>query len=107
MTKLHLVEVVLGVYAILLAVGGVIGYTKAGSRPSLIAGILSAFLAFMSLLITPTNPRLGLGTAAVVALALAGFFGYRFFTKTRKFMPAGLLAVVSVVVLVLALACMP
>jgi uncharacterized membrane protein (UPF0136 family) len=107
MTTLQLVEVVLGVYALLLAVGGVIGYTKAGSRPSLIAGIMSAFLAFMALLITPTNPRLGLGTAAVVALALAGLFGYRFFAKSRKFMPAGLLAIMSVIVLVLAIVCMP
>ncbi len=106
MTTLQIFEVVLGVYALLLAVGGVIGYTKAGSRPSLIAGLLSAFAAFVALLITPSNPRFGLAAAALVALVLAGFFGYRFVAKTRKFMPAGLLAVLSVLVLVFALVCM-
>jgi uncharacterized membrane protein (UPF0136 family) len=34
---------------------------------------------------------------------LAVFFGYRFVVKTRKFMPAGLLAIVSVAVLAVAM----
>src|SRR5271166_2977546 len=92
-------QIALGVYAVLLAVGGVIGYTKAGSRPSLIAGSASAVAALLALGLSFQNPALGMGLGALIALLLAVFFGYRFAVKTRKFMPAGLLAVVSVIVL--------
>src|SRR5271166_3097442 len=95
-------QVVMGVYAVLLAVGGIIGYTKAGSRPSLIAGLASAVAALLSLMLSLQNTTWGMGLGAVVAILLAVFFGYRFVVKTRKFMPAGLLAVVSVVVLAVA-----
>ena len=37
--------ITLGIYAVLLGVGGIIGFVKAGSRPSLIAGLISAVLA--------------------------------------------------------------
>ncbi len=93
-------QIALGVYAVLLAVGGVIGFTKAGSKPSLIAGLGSAVAALIALILTSQNPSLGMGLGALVAILLAGFFGYRFAVKTRKFMPAGLLAVVSLIVLV-------
>jgi len=95
-------QIALGVYAVLLAVGGVIGYTKAGSRPSLIAGLASALAAFLALVLSLQNPSWGMGLGALVAILLAIFFGYRFAVKTRKFMPAGLLAVVSVAVLAVA-----
>ncbi len=92
-------QIVLGVYAVLLAVGGVIGYTKAGSRPSLIAGLASAVAALIALVLSFLSSDWGLGLGALLAILLAVFFGYRFAVKTRKFMPAGLLAVVSLIVL--------
>jgi uncharacterized membrane protein (UPF0136 family) len=99
MTSLIVGRISLAVYAVLLAVGGVIGYTKAGSRPSLIAGSASAVAAVLALVLSFQNPGLGMGLGALVAILLAVFFGYRFAVKTRKFMPAGLLAVVSLIVL--------
>ena len=96
-------QVILGVYAVLLGVGGIIGYTKAGSRPSLIAGLGSALAALFALMLSLQNTRWGMGLGALLAILLAAFFGYRFAVKTRKFMPAGLLAVVSVVVLAVTL----
>jgi uncharacterized membrane protein (UPF0136 family) len=103
MISLTAVRVALGVYAVLLAVGGAVGYLKAGSRPSLWAGLGSALASLLALLISLYDARWGMGLAALIALLLAGFFGYRFLVKTRKFMPAGLLAVLSVAMLVLAL----
>jgi len=99
MISLTACQTVLGVYALLLAVGGVIGYTKAGSRPSLIAGILSALATLAAIFLTTVNPQLGLAIGAVLALLLTGFFGSRF-AKTRKFMPGGMMAVVSVLALI-------
>jgi uncharacterized membrane protein (UPF0136 family) len=92
-------QVTLGLYAILLALGGVIGYLKAGSRPSLIAGTLSALLAALALGLSAGNTRWGVPLGLILSISLFVLFGYRYAVKTRKFMPAGLLAIVSLVVL--------
>src|SRR5271166_6696996 len=41
--------ITLGIYTVLLGVGGLIGYLKAGSRASLIAGSISALVAVAAL----------------------------------------------------------
>jgi uncharacterized membrane protein (UPF0136 family) len=92
-------QVTLGIYALLLAVGGVIGYVKAGSRPSLIAGSISALAALLALGLSIGNNRWGVPLGLMLSIALFVLFGYRYAVKTRKFMPSGLLAVASLVVL--------
>jgi uncharacterized membrane protein (UPF0136 family) len=92
-------QATLAIYALLLAVGGVIGYVKAGSRPSLIAGSISALAALLALGLSLGNNRLGVPLGLILAVALFVLFGYRYAVKTRKFMPSGLLAVASLVVL--------
>ena len=92
-------QVTLAIYALLLAVGGVIGYVKAGSRPSLIAGVISALAALLALGLSLGNNRLGVPLGLILSIALFVLFGYRYAAKTRKFMPSGLLAVASLVVL--------
>jgi uncharacterized membrane protein (UPF0136 family) len=96
-------QVALGVYAVLLAVGGIMGYVKAGSKPSLVAGVVSAVLALSCLVVMNTNQALGLGLGAVLAALMLVVFGARF-AKSRKFMPGGLLTAMSLFVLVLVVA---
>lgn len=91
-------QATLGVYAVLLAVGGVMGYVKAKSRPSLIAGIGSAVAAIATLAAVRLAPAVGYPLGALLAVALLGFFGPRF-ARSRKFMPAGLMAILSLIVL--------
>lgn len=90
--------VVLLVYAVLMLVGGVIGYRAAGSKASLIAGAISSAFLFAAYADSRSNPQRGFALAAVVALLLAINFGIRF-AKTGNFMPPGMLMAVSVLAL--------
>ncbi len=93
-------QIVLLVYALLMVVGGVMGYVKGGSRPSLIAGAVSGLLLFVALFISRSSPVAGLWIGAVVSLLLCITFAMRL-AKTGTFMPSGMLLMVSVVALVL------
>jgi uncharacterized membrane protein (UPF0136 family) len=92
-------QITLGVYAVLLAIGGLIGYFKAGSRPSLIAGLLSSVVAFTALGLSIGNSRWGVPLGLLLSIVLFILFAYRYAAKTGKFMPSGLLAVLSLIVL--------
>jgi uncharacterized membrane protein (UPF0136 family) len=92
-------QITLGIYAVLLAVGGLIGYFKAGSRPSLIAGLTSAVAAAIALGLSAANNRFGVALGLLLSSVLFVLFGYRYAIKTGKFMPSGLLAVFSLLVL--------
>jgi len=81
-------------YASLVAAGGIIGYLKAGSTASLGMGLIFASVlaygAYQSSQ-NPDNYLVVLGASAI----LAGVMGNRFY-NTGKFMPAGLVATMSV-----------
>jgi len=80
-------------YAAAVAAGGVVGYVKAGSVPSLGAGLLfGTLLGFGAYQLSgdPNNYYLTLGTSSV----LGGIMGMRFL-NSGKFMPPGLIAVMS------------
>lgn len=89
-------RVALAVYAVLLGMGGAIGYLKAGSRPSLIAGSLSAVVSLIALGLSYRGPE-GFWLGLALGVAMLVVFGMRF-AKTRKFMPSGLLIVASLAV---------
>jgi uncharacterized membrane protein (UPF0136 family) len=82
-------------YAILALVGGVIGYTQAGSRMSLISGIVSGLLLLLGVVLAAQGSPAGLWLARGVALVLVIVFVGRL-VKTKKFMPAGLMVITGV-----------
>jgi uncharacterized membrane protein (UPF0136 family) len=84
-------NIVLWVYIVLLVIGGLIGFLKAGSKVSLIMSV--AFAAVLSLCAAQVifQPYM----ADVVLAALLVVFGIRL-TKTKKFMPSGLMLILTV-----------
>ena len=88
------------IYGILLLVGGIFGYTKAKSKPSLISGLISGLLLLISGVLQWQQITVGLIVAQVLTLVLAIVFAIRLW-KTRKFMPAGFMLVLSVATLVI------
>jgi uncharacterized membrane protein (UPF0136 family) len=90
------------VFGILTIVGGVIGYVKAGSTASIIAGAISGIALLVAAFLLPGNVALGLILAGVVSVALAGRF-IPAFMHTGKVMPAGLMAVLSAIGVIMAI----
>ncbi|MFN3690678.1 MAG: TMEM14 family protein [Fimbriimonadales bacterium] len=96
-------QIVLLLYAIIIAAGGVMGYVQAQSTVSLVNGLIAAALLLLGLGLSFRNPVAGFGLSAVVALALGVFFAYRFFT-TGKWMPGGVTMILSAIALATMLA---
>jgi uncharacterized membrane protein (UPF0136 family) len=90
------------VFGGLTIVGGIIGYVKAGSLPSIIAGAITGVLLLIAGSLLSSNRSIGLATGFVVSLLLAAQFVPKFI-RTGKVMPAGLMSVLSVIGVVVAL----
>jgi uncharacterized membrane protein (UPF0136 family) len=90
------------VFGLLTIVGGVIGFVKAGSTASIIAGSISGIALIVAAYLLPGNVVLGLAIAGLVSILLAGRF-IPAFLKTGQAMPAGLMSLLSVIGLVLAI----
>lgn len=87
------------VFGLLTIAGGVVGFVKAGSTPSLIAGSITGVLLLVAAFLLPTHQLAGLIIGLLVSLLLAAQFVPKFF-RTGKVMPAGIMSVLSVVALV-------
>lgn len=79
-------------YAAVVSVGGIIGFIKAGSGMSLAAGLLFGLLAAVGAYLN--NTWLSLGTSGTLSVVM----GLRFI-NSWKFMPAGLMTLISVLML--------
>jgi uncharacterized membrane protein (UPF0136 family) len=89
---------VLWVYIILLIAGGIMGFVKAGSKVSLITSLVfAAALAMFAAGIVPWSFG-----ADVLLLVLLVVFVIRYI-KVKKFMPAGLMAALTMAALALRL----
>ncbi|MBK7993689.1 MAG: TMEM14 family protein [Blastocatellia bacterium] len=82
------------VYGFLLIAGGVIGFTQAKSKASLIAGSISGVVILASGIIMLQGAKLGTYLALVVSLALSVVFFMRW-SKTRAFMPSGMMLILN------------
>ncbi len=87
------------IYGILVAVGGVMGYAKANSSASLIAGLgAGILLAGSSVAMMKGSYQTGWWIALVVAILLLGRFGMAAM-KEFKMMPGGMVIIMSLIVL--------
>lgn len=85
------------IYGVLSIVGGIIGYRQAGSKVSLISGIISGLLLLLGVVLMPGAA--GFWLARMVSLVLVIVFVTRLI-KTKKFMPAGLMVIVGIATLI-------
>ena len=90
------------VFGILTIAGGVIGYVKAGSMPSIVAGSISGILLLVAAFLLPDHRVAGLATALIISLLLAGQFIPKFI-RTGKVMPAGMMSILSVIGIIMAI----
>ena len=95
-----LVRIYYFIFGALTIAGGVMGFVKAHSKASLIAGGVSGVLLLLAGWLVREKIYVGLGLGLVVSLALAGRF-VPAFLETKKVMPAGMMSVLSVIGIVL------
>jgi uncharacterized membrane protein (UPF0136 family) len=92
-------NLVFWIYVVLLLVGGLIGFFKAKSKMSLITSAVAGAL----LVLTRAGifePAFARGLANVIMALLLIVFAIRL-TKTKKFMPGGLMLVLTILALAL------
>jgi len=90
------------VFGALTIIGGIIGYVKAGSLPSIIAGAIAGVLLLVGGALLPEHRGIGIATAFIVSLLLAAQFIPKFI-RTGRAMPAGMMSILSVIGLVVAI----
>ncbi len=93
---------ILCVYIVLLLVGGLFGYYKAGSKVSLVTAAVTAGLLVFTLIPGLLQVRAAHKIQDVILGVLIVVFAIRL-TKTKKFMPSGLMLSLTVGALVLKL----
>ena len=85
---------VLWIYIVLLVVGGLIGFLKANSKVSLITSVTAAALLSLCATRIIFQPYV----ADIILAVLLVLFGWRL-TQSKKFMPSGLMLVLTVAAL--------
>src|SRR5437660_7445109 len=90
------------VFGALTIIGGIVGYIKAGSVASIIAGSITGVLLLVAAFLLPEHRTIGLATALIVSLLLAAQFVPKFLRNGRV-MPAGIIAVLAVIGIIAAI----
>ena len=89
-------------FGVLTIVGGIVGYLKAGSMASIIAGSITGVLLLVAAFLLPEHRAIGLATAFIISLLLAAQFVPKFI-RTGRVMPAGMMSILSVIGLIAAI----
>lgn len=89
-------------FGVLTIAGGIVGYAKAGSLASIVAGSITGILLLVAAFLLPQHRAIGLATAFIISLLLAAQFVPKFI-RTGRVMPAGMMAILSVIGLVAAI----
>src|SRR5437868_15469316 len=84
------------VFGVLTIVGGVVGYVKADSVASIIAGAITGILLLVAAFLLPEHRAIGLATAFIISLLLAAQFAPKLL-RTGRVMPAGMMSILSVI----------
>jgi len=84
------------IFGVLTVVGGVVGYVKAGSVASIVAGSITGVLLLVAAFLLPQHRAAGLATAFIISLLLAAQFVPKFM-RTGRVMPAGMMSILSVI----------
>ena len=84
------------IFGLLTNAGGIVGYVKAGSAASIIAGAITGVLLLVAAFLLPEHRVAGLATALIVSLLLAAYF-IRKYLSTGAVMPAGMMSVLSLI----------
>lgn len=87
-------------YIVLLLAGGLIGFFSAGSKVSLITSAVAAALLILTRLPGVFQASFGRVLASVIMVVLLVVFAWRL-TKNKKFIPSGMMLVLTLAVLVL------
>jgi len=97
---IHITDIV---YMLLLIGGGGMGYAKAKSMPSLIAGVVTGLVALAASLLYDHHPRASLALGTLLAIAVTGIFLSRY-RKTGAKMPAIPMIGASIIVAIVQIA---
>jgi uncharacterized membrane protein (UPF0136 family) len=90
------------IFGLLTIAGGIVGYVKAGSTASIIAGAITGVLLLVAAFLLPEHRVAGLATALIVSLLLAAYFIHKYLS-THAVMPAGMMSVLSVIGIIAAI----
>lgn len=87
------------IYALLVVIGGMIGFIKANSVPSLIMGMIFALGLLLSAVAMAKGIKFGYYFAMALAAVLTVFFAYRY-VISHHMMPGGVMAILSLAIMI-------
>ena len=90
------------IFGVLTIAGGIVGYVKAGSMASIIAGSIAGVLLLVAAFLLPEHRAAGLATAFIISLLLAVQFVPKFL-RTGRVMPAGMMSILSAIGIIAAI----